>query len=63
MTPGTHTLGIVTSPRGHGLLNCNGKTPGATTSITVAAGQRYLVIVYGLASNGFKVVTAPMAAP
>jgi hypothetical protein len=63
VTPGAHTLSIVTSPRGHGLLNCNGKTPGAATPITVTAGQRYAVIVYGVPSTGFKIVTAPIAAP
>jgi hypothetical protein len=61
VAPGAHKLGIVTSPRGHGLLNCSGKTPAQTTSITVAAGQRYLVVVYGLPSDGFRVVTAPIA--
>lgn len=61
VAPGTHTLGIVTSPRGHGLLNCSGKTPGQTTSVTVIAGQRYVVVVYGVPSDGFKVVTAPIA--
>lgn len=63
VSPGTHTLGIVTSPRGQGLLNCTGKKPGQTTSVTVTAGQRYLVVVYGLASDGFRVVTAPIASP
>ena len=34
-----------------------------TTSVTVTAGQRYVVVVYGVPSDGFKVVTAPIAAP
>jgi hypothetical protein len=63
VAPGTHTLGIVTSPRGKGLLNCVGKTPGPTSTIAVSAGQRYAVFVYGGPSDGFKVVTAPIAAP
>jgi hypothetical protein len=63
VAPGTHTLGIVTAPRGHGLLNCTGKTPGQTTSVTVTAGQRYVVVVYGLPSDAFRVVTAPIAGP
>jgi hypothetical protein len=61
VAPGTHTLGVVTSPRGRGLLNCTGKTPGPTTSVTVSAGQRYLVVVYGVPSDGFRVVAAPIA--
>ncbi len=63
VAPGTHTLGIVTSPRGDGLLTCSGKTPGQTTSVTVAAGQRYVVVVYGVPKDGFRVVTAPIAGP
>jgi hypothetical protein len=63
VAPGTHTLGIVTSPPGHGLLNCVGKQPGPTTSVTVAAGQKYAVVVYGLPSDGIRVVTAPIASP
>jgi hypothetical protein len=63
VAPGTHTLGIVTSPRGHGLLNCAGKQPGQTSTVNVSAGQRYAVLVYGLPSDGFRVVAAPIAAP
>jgi hypothetical protein len=61
VTPGTHTLGIITAKRGFGLLNCNGLKPGPTTSITVDAGHRYVVIVYGLAKDGFRILTAPIA--
>ncbi|HLB08733.1 MAG TPA: hypothetical protein VK617_04315 [Gemmatimonadaceae bacterium] len=63
VAPGSHTLGIVTSPRGHGLLTCNGKTPASTTSFTAEAGKRYLAWVFGEPSDGFKVVTAPIATP
>lgn len=60
VTPGTHTLGVVTSPRGHGILDCNGKTPvpGSTSTATVAAGQRYIVFIYGLMSDGLKTSSA-----
>lgn len=60
---GAHTLAIVTSPRGHGLLTCTGQTPGATTSLSVEAGKRYVVWAYGVPSDGLKVVAAPVAAP
>jgi hypothetical protein len=63
VAPGPHTLGIVTSPRGHGLLNCSGKSPGQSTGVTVTAGQRYAVLVYGLPSDGFRVLTAAIAGP
>jgi hypothetical protein len=63
ISAGSHTLGIVTSQRGHGLLNCNGKTPASTTSLTAEAGRRYVAWVYGEPSDGFKVVTAPIEAP
>jgi hypothetical protein len=63
IAPGSHTLGIVTSPRGRGLSNCNGKTPASTTSFTAQASTRYVAWVYGLPSDGFKVVTAPIAGP
>ena len=63
IAPGSHTLGIVTSQRGHGLFNCNGKTPPSVTSFTAEAGKRYVAWVYGEQSDGFKVVTASIAAP
>lgn len=63
VSPGTHTLGVVTSPRGKGLLTCVGKKPGQTSTVSVAAGQRYVVFVYGVASEGFKTVSAQIAAP
>ena len=61
VSPGTHTLGIVTSPEGEGLLNCKGHTPGATTSLNVQAGHRYVVFVYGVPSDGFKLAAAPIS--
>jgi hypothetical protein len=61
IAPGSHTLGVVTSQRGHRLLNCNGKTPATVTSFTAEAGKRYLAWVYGEQSDEFKVVTAPIA--
>ncbi len=60
IAPGTHTLGVVTSPLGHGLNDCSGKHPGATTALAVTAGRRYLALVYGLPSDGFKVAAAPI---
>jgi len=63
VTPGTHTIGIVTAPRGQGLLNCNGKKPGQTSTVTVTAGQRYVVFVYGVPSDGFKATSAPIPGP
>lgn len=63
VAPGTHTLGIVTSPRGHGLLNCSGKTPvpGSTSTVNVAGGQRYVVFIYGMMSDGLKTAGAPIS--
>jgi hypothetical protein len=63
IAPGTHTLGVVTSPRGQGLVNCKGKSPGATTTLTVQAGRRYLAVIYGLPSDGFKVLATPIDPP
>lgn len=60
---GTHTLGVVTSPRGHGLSTCAGHAPKSTTSLSVVAGKRYVVWVYGQPSDGVKVLAAPVAAP
>jgi hypothetical protein len=61
VSPGAHTLGIVTSPRGFGLLNCAGKKPGATTTANVVAGKRYIVFVYGTPSDGFKTLVDTIA--
>jgi len=63
VAPGTHTLGVVTSKRGSGLSSCSGLTPGATISLNVEAGRRYMVWVYGQPSDGMKVVAAPIATP
>ncbi|HMI56976.1 MAG TPA: hypothetical protein VK511_02915 [Gemmatimonadaceae bacterium] len=60
---GTHTLGIVTSPRGRGLQNCNGLSPASTTTVNVEAGRRYTVWVFGEPGDGFKAVAAPIANP
>lgn len=60
LAAGTHTVGVVTSPRGQGLSNCNGKTPGTTTSVNAAAGQRLVIFIYGVPSDGFKAVAAPI---
>ena len=61
VTPGTHTLGVITAKRGFGLLNCAWLKPGPTTAITVEAGHRYVVLVYGLTKDGFRILTAPIA--
>jgi hypothetical protein len=61
IAPGSHTIGLVTAPSG--ITNCNGKTPVGTSTVTVTAGQQYIVFVYGLASDGYKTLTAPIAAP
>jgi hypothetical protein len=61
VTPGSHTIGLVTAPSG--VNNCTGKTPVGTSTLTVTAGQRYIVFVYGRASDGYKTLTAPIVAP
>ena len=63
IAPGTHTLGVVKSPRGAGLTNCTGLSPVSTTSVSVEAGRRYMVWVFGQSSDGFKLVAAPIATP
>jgi hypothetical protein len=63
VAPGAHTIGIVTSPRGHGLLDCKGKTPGQTSTMSAVAGQRYVVFIYGGANDGFKTTTAQIVTP
>lgn len=60
---GTHTVGVVTSPRGRVLESCAGHTPTATMSITIAAGQRDVVWIYGLPSDGITLLVSPMAGP
>jgi hypothetical protein len=55
-----HTLAIVTSPRGQGLSDCSGKKPGEPLFLTVGPGQRYVIFVYGLPSDGFKVGAAQL---
>jgi hypothetical protein len=61
VTPGSHTIGLVTAPSG--INNCTGKTPVGTSTVTVTAGQRYIVFVYGRSSDGYKTLTAPIVAP
>ena len=63
IAPGTHTLGVVTSPHGRGLLKCDGLTPTSTISVSVEAGHRYLVWVHGQPSDGLKAVAALIATP
>ncbi|MGH7623877.1 MAG: hypothetical protein ACREOJ_00990, partial [Gemmatimonadaceae bacterium] len=63
LTPGAHTLRVVSAIKGKALVKCSGGTLGATTALTVQAGQRYLALMYGLSSDGFKVVTAGIDAP
>jgi hypothetical protein len=63
IAPGSHTIGLVTSPHGRVLLSCAGHSPTSTLSENVAAGQRYVVLIYGMPSDGQKIVAAPIAAP
>jgi hypothetical protein len=63
VAPGSHTIGLVTSPHGKVLQSCAGHTPVSTLSANVAAGQRYVVLMYGLPSDDQKIVAAPIAAP
>ncbi len=62
VAPGTHKLGIVTSPAGSGLTptTCSQKTPPTTTTVDVTADQRVDIFVYG-DPNAPKVVAAPVA--
>jgi hypothetical protein len=61
VAPGHHTLGVVTSPPGRGLVNCNGKTPsGTTTTVDVSAGEQIDTFVYGDPANP-KILTAPVS--
>jgi hypothetical protein len=63
VTPGSHTIGLVTSPRGKMLQSCEGHAPVSNVSENVAAGQRYVVLIYGMPRDGLKIVAAPIAAP
>lgn len=63
VTPGTHTIGLVTSPHGRVLQSCAGHSPTSTLSVNVAAGQRWVVLEYGVPSDGMKIVAAPITAP
>jgi hypothetical protein len=60
IAPGSHTIGLVTAPSG--ITDCNGKPPVGTSTVSVTAGQRYIVFVYGLASDGYKTLAAPISA-
>jgi hypothetical protein len=61
VAPGAHTIGLVTSPHGKTLTSCAGHAPVSTISENVVAGQRYAVLIYGLPSDGQKIVAAPIA--
>lgn len=63
LAPGAHTLRVVSALKGKALVKCVGGTLGATTTLTVQAGRRYLALMYGLESDGFKVVTAGIDPP
>jgi hypothetical protein len=45
------------------LQSCAGHAPTSTLTENVAAGQRYAVLIYGLPSDGQKIVAAPIAGP
>ncbi len=60
VSPGHLTLGVVTSPPGRGLTNCDGKTAsGTTTTVDVNVGQQIDVFAYGDPSSP-KILTAPV---
>ena len=61
IAPGSHTIGLVTSPHGRTLQSCAGHAPTSTLTENVAAGQRYAVLMYGMPSDGQKIVAAPIA--
>jgi hypothetical protein len=63
IAPGSHTIGLVTSPHGKVLQSCAGHAPTSTLTENVAAGQRYAVLMYGLPSDGQKIAVAPIARP
>jgi hypothetical protein len=61
VTPGSHTIGLVTSPHGKTLQSCAGHAPTSTITESVAAGERYVVLMDGLPSVGQKIVVARIA--
>jgi hypothetical protein len=61
IAPGTHTLALVTSPHGKVLQSCAGQAAKSPLTENVAAGQRYAVLIYGLPSDGQKILAAPIA--
>jgi hypothetical protein len=63
IAPGSHTIGLVTSPHGRVLQSCAGHAPTSTLTENVAAGQRYAVLIFGMPSDGLKIVAAPIAKP
>jgi hypothetical protein len=63
VAPGSHTIGLVTSPHGKVLQSCAGHAPTSTLTENVAAGQRFAVLMYGLPSDGQKIAVAPIAKP
>lgn len=63
ISPGAHTLGVVTSPHGKVLKSCEGHSPASTIPLNVVAGKRYGVLMYGLPIDGFKLLAAPIDRP
>jgi hypothetical protein len=59
LSPGTHTLGVVTAPSG--LRDCAGKSATATSTVSVAAGQHYILFLYGLPGDGLKTLAIPFS--
>ena len=60
VTAGSHTLGAITSPPGHGLIDCAGQTPASTTNANLQAGKRTEVFVFGDPTKP-QLVTADVA--
>lgn len=63
LAPGAHTLRVTTPPKGQGAVKCSTETAGAVTTITMQAGRRYVALMYGLQSDGFKILAAPIDPP
>jgi hypothetical protein len=61
VAPGTHTIGLVTSPHGKTLQSCAGHAPISMLTENIGAGERYAVLMYGLPSDGQKIVAARIA--